>query len=52
VISSAIIGVGSSHRLSAVRWGVAGNIVIAWVLTLPMSGLAGAFAWIVLSRIL
>jgi len=52
VISSAIIGVGSSHRLSAVRWGVAGNIVIAWVLTLPMSGLAGALAWIVLSRIL
>ena len=53
VISSAIIGVGSSDRLSAVRWwGVAGNIVVAWVLTLPLSGLAGALAWLVLSRIL
>jgi inorganic phosphate transporter, PiT family len=52
VISSGIIGVGSSDRLSAVRWGVAGNIVIAWVLTLPLSGLAGALAWIVLARIL
>ena len=37
VISSAIIGVGSSDRMSAVRWGVAGNIVIAWILTIPAS---------------
>src|SRR5438552_16668386 len=34
-ISSAILGVGSVQRISAVRWGVAGRIVIAWVLTLP-----------------
>ncbi|MBI4213173.1 MAG: inorganic phosphate transporter [Chloroflexi bacterium] len=34
-ISSAILGVGSVQRLSAVRWGVAGNIVVAWVLTIP-----------------
>jgi PiT family inorganic phosphate transporter len=34
-ISSAILGVGSVQRISAVRWGVAGNIVTAWVLTLP-----------------
>jgi PiT family inorganic phosphate transporter len=52
VISSAIIGVGSSIRLSAVRWGVAGNIVTAWILTLPASGLAAALAWLVLSRFL
>jgi len=36
-ISACIMGVGASKRLSAVRWGVAGNIVMAWVLTLPMS---------------
>ena len=48
VISSAIIGVGSSDRLSAVRWGVAGNIVIAWILTIPASALAAALAFIVL----
>jgi PiT family inorganic phosphate transporter len=48
VISSAIIGVGSSDRLSAVRWGVAGNIVIAWILTIPASALAAAAAYVVL----
>lgn len=36
-ISACIMGVGASKRLSAVRWGVAGNIVMAWVLTIPMS---------------
>ena len=48
VISSAIIGVGSSDRLSAVRWGVAGNIVIAWILTIPASAAVAAFAYVVL----
>jgi PiT family inorganic phosphate transporter len=52
VISSAIMGVGSSDRLSAVRWGVAGNIVVAWVLTIPASGLAAWLAWEALSRVL
>ncbi len=42
-INACIMGVGASRRVSAVRWGVAGNIVIAWVLTLPMSGL---LAWL------
>ena len=42
-ISACIMGVGASKRLSAVRWGVAGNIVFAWVLTIPMSA-AFAFA--------
>jgi PiT family inorganic phosphate transporter len=36
-INACIMGVGASKRVSAVRWGVAGNIVVAWVLTLPMS---------------
>lgn len=52
VISSAIIGVGSSDRFSAVRWGVAGNILIAWVLTIPASGAVAWLAWEVLSRLL
>jgi PiT family inorganic phosphate transporter len=37
------MGVGASKRVSAVRWGVAGNILIAWVVTLPLSA---AFAWV------
>ena len=37
-INACIMGVGSSKRISAVRWGVAGNIVVAWVLTIPLSG--------------
>jgi PiT family inorganic phosphate transporter len=45
VISSAIMGAGASDRFSAVRWGVAGNIVTAWVLTIPASGLVAAVAF-------
>ena len=52
VISSAIIGVGSSDRFSAVRWGVAGNILIAWVLTIPASGGVAWLSWELLSRVL
>jgi PiT family inorganic phosphate transporter len=52
VISSAIIGVGSSDRLSAVRWGVAGNIVVAWILTIPASALVSAIAYVVISPFL
>jgi len=52
VISSAIIGVGSSDRLSAVRWGVAGNIVIAWILTIPASAVVAGFAYVVISPFL
>lgn len=45
VISGAIMGVGTSMNASAVRWGVAGNILVAWVLTIPVSAFlaAGAF---------
>jgi PiT family inorganic phosphate transporter len=41
-ITGAIVGVGASRRMSAVRWGVAGRIVWAWVITLPASGLIAA----------
>src|SRR5512145_3022945 len=44
-ITGAIIGVGSIKRLSAVRWGVAGRIVWAWILTIPASGLIAAFTY-------
>ena len=45
--SSAIMGVGATRRLSAVRWGVAGNIVTAWILTFPICGALGyLFAWL------
>ena len=44
-ITGAIIGVGSSRKLSAVRWGVAGNIVWAWVLTIPASAIIAAIGW-------
>jgi PiT family inorganic phosphate transporter len=45
VMSGAIIGAGAAKRLSAVRWGVAGNIVVAWVLTLPCSAAVGALTY-------
>jgi len=44
-ITGAIIGVGSTRRVRAVRWGVAGNVVIAWILTIPTSALIAAGAW-------
>ncbi len=44
-IASAVVGVGATRRLSAVRWGVAGNIVSAWVLTIPMAGLVAALCY-------
>ena len=40
-MSSSIMGVGATKRLSAVRWGVAGNIVLAWILTFPVCGIIG-----------
>jgi inorganic phosphate transporter, PiT family len=46
VISGSVMGAGATKRLSAVRWGVAGNIVFAWLLTIPAAGLvAAAFYW-------
>jgi PiT family inorganic phosphate transporter len=45
VMSGAIMGAGAAKRLSAVRWGVAGNIVFAWVLTLPAAASVGALTF-------
>jgi PiT family inorganic phosphate transporter len=47
-ITAAIMGVGATKRMSAVRWGVAGNIVGAWVFTFPGAGLAAAAAYALL----
>ena len=44
-ITGAIVGVGAARKASAVRWGVAGNIVIAWFITIPAAGLTGAAAY-------
>jgi PiT family inorganic phosphate transporter len=49
VISSTIMGVGASKRLSAVKWGIGGNIILAWVLTLPACAL---IAWVVCKALL
>jgi inorganic phosphate transporter, PiT family len=45
VISGGVLGSGAAKRLSAVRWGVAGNIVVAWVLTLPAAAAVGAVTY-------
>jgi phosphate/sulfate permease len=47
VTTASIMGVGATRRLSAVRWGVAGNIVVAWVVTLPAAGLVAALVYYV-----
>ena len=44
-ITGAIVGVGSARRFSAVKWGVAGRIVWAWVLTIPMAALIAAISY-------
>jgi PiT family inorganic phosphate transporter len=51
-ITGAIVGVGSAQKASAVRWGVAGNIVWAWVFTIPASAFMAAIAWWVGTHIL
>jgi PiT family inorganic phosphate transporter len=50
-ITGAIVGVGSTKRITAVRWGVAGTIVWAWILTIPMSGLIAAAIYVMTSAI-
>ncbi|MFL5926424.1 MAG: inorganic phosphate transporter, partial [Gaiellaceae bacterium] len=45
VVSGGVMGVGATKRLSAVRWGVAGNIVTAWVLTIPAAAGVAALVW-------
>jgi PiT family inorganic phosphate transporter len=45
-ITGSIIGVGSTQKLSAVRWGVAGNIIWAWIFTIPGSAFIAGVAWL------
>jgi inorganic phosphate transporter, PiT family len=51
-ITGAIVGVGSTRRLSAVRWGIAGRIVWAWILTIPASAAIASATYWILSRLL
>jgi PiT family inorganic phosphate transporter len=51
-ITASIFGVASSRRLNAVRWNVARNVIIAWFVTLPASGIAGALCYYLLSLVL
>ena len=44
-ITGSIVGVGAARKVSAVRWNVASNIVMAWVITLPAAGLIGAVCY-------
>jgi PiT family inorganic phosphate transporter len=50
-ITGAIVGVGATNRLSAVRWGLAGRIVWAWVITIPASALMAALTYWVLAAV-
>lgn len=50
-IAGGVMGVGSTQRLSAVRWGVAKNILWAWVLTIPISALVAAFCFLVIHQL-
>jgi PiT family inorganic phosphate transporter len=45
VISGGVMGAGAAKRVSAVRWGVAGNIIVAWILTIPSAAIIGAFIY-------
>jgi inorganic phosphate transporter, PiT family len=49
VVSGSVMGAGATTKLSAVRWGVAANIVVAWVLTLPAAALAAAAVYYVIT---
>ena len=50
-ITGSIVGVGATNRFSAVRWGIAGRIVWAWILTIPAAGIMAALSYALLSRI-
>src|SRR5437763_13962625 len=50
-ITGAIVGVGATNRLSAVRWGLAGRIVWGWVLTIPAAGIMAAISYSILNAV-
>jgi PiT family inorganic phosphate transporter len=51
-ITGSIVGVGAAQKFNAVRWGVAGSIIWAWVLTIPASAFIAAVAWWVGTQVL
>jgi PiT family inorganic phosphate transporter len=51
-ITGAIVGVGSTKRLSAVRWGVAGSIIWAWILTIPISAIISSITYLLCKQFL
>jgi PiT family inorganic phosphate transporter len=51
VISSGILGVGSSHRLKGVKWGTARSMIITWVITLPISAVIASVFYYILNLI-
>ena len=51
VISTAIMGVGTSDRIKAVRWGIARSIVTAWILTIPATAIVAGFSYLVLHTV-
>jgi PiT family inorganic phosphate transporter len=50
-ITGAIVGVGVTRRLSAVKWDVAGRIVWAWILTIPIAGTIAGVSYLIIHRI-
>jgi phosphate/sulfate permease len=52
VITSSVMGVGATQRVSAVRWGVAGNILFAWILTMPAAAAVAALVWAIINPFL
>ncbi len=50
-VGAAILGVGSAERMNKVRWGVAGQIVVAWLLTIPISALVAVLCYLVIDKI-
>jgi PiT family inorganic phosphate transporter len=50
-ISGAIVGVGATHRLSAVRWGVASRMIWAWVITIPASAAVAAISYLIVAAL-
>jgi PiT family inorganic phosphate transporter len=51
VVSSAIVGVGSSERLGKVRWGVTRDIALAWLVTIPVSALCSAVIYVLIEAL-
>src|SRR5262249_15761790 len=51
-ITGAIVGVGTTRRMSAVKWGVAGRIVWAWILTIPAAGTIAAISFVIVRLLL